>query len=261
MLKPVTFSFLLLLTMQCFSFAQGKEKTGEYYQITIYHFSTDEQQSAIDNYLKNAYLPALHRQKINNVGVFTDLKNDTSADKRIFVFLPVKSLQQIDDLVTMIEKDREYLTNGKDYLETSFDKPLYSRLENIILKSFPLAPSMQLPKLTAPSSERVYELRSYESSSEHLFLNKRKMFNEGGEIGIFKKLNFNAVFFSTVIAGNHMPNLMYMTTFENMADRDAHWKSFVADAEWKTLSALPEYQHNVSHADIYFLRPTSYSDF
>ena len=78
---------------------------------------------------------------------------------------------------------------------------------------------------------------------------------------IFKRLNFNAVFYSEVIAGTKMPNLMYMTTFENMQDREEHWKTFVAHDEWKKLSAMPEYQNNVQHIDITFLRPASYSDF
>jgi hypothetical protein len=87
------------------------------------------------------------------------------------------------------------------------------------------------------------------------------MFNEGGEVGLFKRLNFNAVFYAQVLAGNKMPNLMYMTTFENMQDREAHWKAFGDDPFWKKLSSLPEYQHNVSHADIIFLHPVAYSDF
>lgn len=86
------------------------------------------------------------------------------------------------------------------------------------------------------------------------------MFNEGGEIDLFKRLGFNAVFYSSVISGAKMPNLMYMTTFENKAARDAHWKTFVEDPFWKKLSAMPEYQHNVSHIDITFLHPTDYSD-
>jgi NIPSNAP len=115
--------------------------------------------------------------------------------------------------------------------------------------------------LKADKNERVYELRSYESATEKLFRNKVKMFNEGGEIAIFKKLNFNAIFYSEVIAGNKMPNLMYMTSFENMADRDAHWKNFGSDPDWKALSSLPEYRNNVSHIDIMFLRPAAYSDY
>jgi hypothetical protein len=58
-----------------------------------------------------------------------------------------------------------------------------------------------------------------------------------------------------------MPNLMYMTTFNNKVDREARWKTFGSDAEWKTLSVMPEYQHTVSKIDICFLRPTSYSDY
>ena len=54
---------------------------------------------------------------------------------------------------------------------------------------------------------------------------------------------------------------MYMTTFENIADREAHWKTFGEDAEWKTLSAKPEYQHNVSKIDVILMHPTAYSDF
>lgn len=87
------------------------------------------------------------------------------------------------------------------------------------------------------------------------------MFNEGGEISLFKRLNFNAVFYAEVLSGSRMPNLMYMTTFENRAARDTLWKTFFADPEWKTLSALPEYQRNVSRSEIIFLRPTDYSDF
>jgi hypothetical protein len=54
---------------------------------------------------------------------------------------------------------------------------------------------------------------------------------------------------------------MYMTCYENKADRDAHWKAFGNDPAWKTLSALPEYQHNVSRNDTSFLQPVEYSDF
>jgi hypothetical protein len=115
--------------------------------------------------------------------------------------------------------------------------------------------------LTSAKNERVYELRSYESATEDLYRNKVEMFNEGGEITLFKRLNFNAVFYAEVISGKRMPNLMYMTTFDNMQSRDAHWKTFVDDPEWKKLSTMPNYQHNVSKADIMLLKPESYSDY
>ena len=114
--------------------------------------------------------------------------------------------------------------------------------------------------LQGPAAERIYELRSYEGPTEKYFANKVRMFNQGGEIELFNRLGFNAVFYASVISGAHMPNLMYMTIFDNMTAREAHWKAFGDDPFWKKLSALPEYQHNVSHIDIVFMHPTAYSD-
>jgi hypothetical protein len=107
----------------------------------------------------------------------------------------------------------------------------------------------------------VYELRSYESYTEKIYRNKVKMFNDGDEVGLFKRLGFNAVFYADVIAGSRMPNLMYMTTFSNQAIHDEKWKSFREDPQWKKLSGMEEYQHNVSKNTIYLLRPTEYSDY
>ena len=160
-----------------------------------------------------------------------------------------------------LNANADYLQQGKSYLDASYDKPPYLRMETIFLKAFSLAPQMELPSLNGPRADRVYELRSYESATEKIFRNKVQMFNEGGEIALFKRLNFNAVFYSDVIAGSKMPNLMYMTCFENMADRDAHWKTFGNDPEWKRLSSMPEYQHNVSVNEKIFLYPTGYSDY
>ena len=87
------------------------------------------------------------------------------------------------------------------------------------------------------------------------------MFNEGGEISIFTRLNFNAVFYADVIVGSHMPNLMYLTSYENMQDRDAHWESFGDGAATKKLFAMDEYKNNVSKADIILMHATSYSDY
>jgi hypothetical protein len=230
------------------------------YEIKVYHYKESLQEQVLDRYLQNAFLPALHRSGIKKVGVFKSMANDTSVVKTLYVLIPFSSLTQWEKLPAKLAKDWNYLAAGKEYIEAVYTKPPYSSMESILLNAFPLAPQMQLPALTAPKNERVYELRSYESATEKLYQNKVKMFNEGGEIALFKRLNFNAVFYGEVISGSHMPNLMYMTTFENKADRDAHWKTFVADPEWKALSAKPEYQHNVSHIDIFFLQPTTYSD-
>lgn len=263
-MKPYVNKYLLLCCCYCIllmnAFAGNKPKQ-EIYQLTLYQYKTAAQEAILDTYCKDALLPALHRLGYKNIGVFKALANDTSAVKNMYVYLPLKKLDDQLSLNQKLNADTAYLSAGALYLDALYTAPPYTRMEVMVLKAFPLAPQMQLPVLSGPKNERVYELRSYESATEKIFRNKVKMFNEGDEIGLFKRLNFNAVFYSEVIAGSHMPNLMYMTCFENKADRDAHWKSFGSDPYWKTLSAMPEYQHNVSLNDTRFLRPTDYSDF
>lgn len=252
--------FIYIFSFPLFSNASSPAKDGEFYQITVYHFVNSTQQNTIEQYLKDAYLPALKRQQIKSIGVFTNIANDTSADKKLYVIFPIKSLQQVTELAGKLEKDNIYQSTGKTYLDADYKNPPYTRMEKILLKAFPLAPFLILPKLTGPKSERVYELRSYESATEKIHQNKVQMFNEGGEIDLFKQLNFNAIFYASVIAGSHMPNLMYMTSFENKADRDAHWKTFGESPIWIKMKSMPQYQNNVSKNEQNFLRATEYSN-
>ena len=67
-------------------------------------------------------------------------------------------------------------------------------MENILLYAFPLAARMEAPRLSSPVSDKIYELRSYEGPTEKLYRNKVTMFNAGDEVGLFKRLGFNAVF-------------------------------------------------------------------
>lgn len=254
------FSFLFFFSLQS-SLLIAQKDDREYYEIKVYHFRDASQEKVLDNYFQNALIPSLHKTGIKKVGVFKALSNDTSADKLMYVFMPVKSLDEVNQIAQKPESKSEYQTAAQEYLNAAYNAPPYARMEIILLHAFPLAPKMNLPQLQSAKNNRVYELRSYESATEKLHVNKVKMFNEGGEIALFKRLNFNAIFYAQVVAGCKMPNLMYMTSFENMQDRDAHWKAFGEDTMWKNLSSLPEYQNNVSHIDITFLRPTDYSDF
>jgi NIPSNAP len=232
----------------------------EYYEIRIYHLKNADQEKTIDNYLKDALVPALHRSGVKQVGVFKPIGNDTAAEKKVYVLIPYRSLNDLDALDKKLEKDNNYTTAGSDYINAPHDNPPYIRFEKIILKAFSGMPVMKAPKLKGPREKRVYELRSYEGATEKLYTTKVKMFNTGDEVGIFDRLGFNAVFYAEVLAGKAMPNLMYMTTFDDKASRDAHWKAFGEDAAWNKLKADRQYDNTVSHIDTYFLYPTEYSD-
>lgn len=258
----IAFAFLCMLNSRiCFSNPVPLMAKQEFYSIRIYQLKTKEQEKAVDKYLQNAFLPALHRMGIPKAGVFKPVDNDTATIRRIYVLIPFHSLDQFAALTSALLKDESYLSNGKDYLDATYNDPPYARFESILLQAFPDMPRLEAPSaLTTPAVERIYELRSYEGPTEKYFSNKVRMFNEGGEIPLFKRLGFNAVFYASVLSGAHMPNLMYMTSFDNMAAREQHWKAFGEDAAWKQLVAAPEYQHNVSHIDIVFLHPAEYSD-
>lgn len=259
-------SFLLLFILaihglQTLMAQPAKKDSGEFYQFTVYHYSDPEQENILDGYLQHALLPALHRMGMSNIGIFKRISNDTAVNKSLYVFMPIPGLQATIRIQEQLTNDQAYIKAGAAYINAVHTAAPYNRMETILMKAFSHAPIMKLPVLNADKKERVYELRSYESATEKIFKNKVHMFNEGGEIDLFAQLNFNAVFYSEVIAGSKMPNLMYMTCFENKADRDAHWKRFGDDPFWKKLSSMPEYQHNVSHIDIILLRPAAYSDF
>lgn len=251
-------SIVLLFIVSSFALrVEGRD----FYQLKIYHLKTERQSALLDDFLEHAYLPALHRAGVSKVGVFKPIaKPETDGERLVYVFIPYSSYDQFAAMDDRLQRDKLYQRAGKAYLSASYDQPPYERIETILLNAFADSPHVQAPNLTSPKSERVYELRSYEGPTEAYYRNKVEMFNKGDEIGLFKRLGFNAVFYGEVIAGSRMPNLMYLTTFENKQSRDEHWDAFGKDAYWKELSARPEYQNNVSRNQQIFLHPTDYSD-
>ena len=153
--------------------------------------------------------------------------------------------------------------DGIIHLENADSSLPYTRVETILSKAF--KGQQQYDRKSSLVKEkidqRIFEFRSYESATENLHLRKIHMFNEGKEIGIFARLNFNAIFYAKVIAGARMPNLIYMTSFKNIEDREAHWKAFGADPSWKKISTAPEYLKTVSKADFILMKAKDYADF
>jgi hypothetical protein len=232
-----------------------------YYEIKVYHVKNSTQAERIDSYLREAYLPALHKAGILSAGVFKPIASDTAFGKVVFVFIPYKDLKQYLKVAASVDKNIDYQKNGKAFLDAPYNDPPFTRYESILLKAFAGMPVFVPPVYTNPAGERIYELRSYESATEAKAAKKIQMFNQGGEIELFKKLGFNPMFFGEVLMGSDKPNLMYMTTFQDIQTHDGKWMTFRGDPEWKKMSGLEEYKNTVSKAVIYLLNPTSYSDF
>src|SRR4051794_36145384 len=104
-----TLVLFLGLIQTLFVFAQKDNR--EYYELTVYHFKDSSQEKIINNYLQNALVPALHKMNIKNVGVFKAWSNDTSTDKLMYVFMPVKSLDEVNTISTKLQADQTYQTS------------------------------------------------------------------------------------------------------------------------------------------------------
>ena len=233
----------------------------EYYELRIYRISQQAQEQLIDNYLKDAFIPALHRAGIPTVGVFKPIEKDTAFGKLIYVFIPFKTLNQYAQLPGKLTKDKAYQAAGKAFIDAPYNNPPFIRYESILALAFTHMSQFRAPSFTTPRSERIYEYRSYESATEAKADKKIEMFNEGGEIGIFESIGANAVFYAKVIQGSQMPRLIYMTTYADMKSHDERWAAFRAHPEWKRISSLEEYRNTTSKTRAFLLHPTDYSDF
>lgn len=261
-LKKSSILFVASVILMSISLSVNAQKGKQmYYELKIYRYASPSQGEVIDNYLKNAFIPALHRTGINNVGVFKPIEKDTAFGKMVYVFIPYKAYDQYFKLIETLEGDQTYQQAGKAFLDADVKQPPFTRYESVFMKAFAFMPQMKTYPYSTPPSERIYELRSYESATEVKATKKIHMFNEGGEMKIFEDIGSNAVFYGQVLLGSLKPRLMYLTTYENMQSHDEHWNAFRNHPEWKRLSSLEEYKNTTSKTKAFLCNPTDYSDF
>ena len=252
--------YVLLLFAICFAFTftSCQESHRDIYQLKIYSLENEQQEKRMDRFLEHAYIPALNRSGINNVGVFKPIDTAKVVNK-LYVFIPFNSIKQFEDLDDILLRDKIYKEAGKDYINAAHDDAPYERINSVLLRSFKSMPKYGIPDHQSDPSERIYELRSYEASTEKLYQKKVEMFDDGGESKIFIDLGFQPIFFGEVISGESMPNLMYMTTFENEKSNKEHWEAFRDSPDWHALKGDVQYENTVSHIDKYYLHSTDFS--
>jgi len=250
----------LLLTslgslMPAVSKANAKKSKQEFYEWRVYTIKNDTQEKIIDNYFQTAAIPALNRLGSKNIGVFKEQKPE--GQTKIFVLIPFASLDDFLKVEEKLFKDAAYQQAGSAYLTAPATEPAYDRIESSLLRAFVHIPRIEVP----PNGPRIFELRRYESATETAGKKKIEMFNDAGEIDIFKRVGLTPVFFGETLIGEMRPNLTYMLTFDDMDEHDRNWKTFISDPEWKKISSMPEYANAkiVSRITRTFLVPTSYS--
>lgn len=233
--------------------AESGDGKQQYFEFRQYHLNVGSKKRMVGDFLRKVGIPAMNRVGIGPVGVFNTMYGPNSPT--LYVLMVHKSLDTVANSASMLMADDEYRKVGADFIDTSLSEPAYVRMESSLMVAFKGLPQLRVPE----KKSRIFELRTYESHSIKAAKKKIEMFNEGGEIKVFLKTGLQPVFFGETIIGPKMPNLTYMLTFDDLTDRDAKWKVFGGDPEWKKLRSNPVYKDTVSNIADIILRPTSYS--
>jgi hypothetical protein len=237
------------------SLLAGADSTApEYYELRLYHLRRGSRQKLIQDYHRDVLIPALNRYDIGPVGVFEPYIGPDSPT--IYLLIPYKTIDAFAGLSRRLASDNEYQKSGASFLNLPTSDPAYVRAESSLMVAFSGMPRLEAPK----KQPRIFELRTYESPNKKANQKKIEMFNTA-EITIFRHTGLRPVFFGETLIGARLPNLTYMVTFADVAERESSWSKFGADPEWKKLSSSaefgdPEMVSNISNA---ILRPAAHS--
>lgn len=251
--------FSLVFFSLIFSSASTSAAKSEqmYYELIRYQVVNDTQMGALEAYWQDAAIPAFNRIGVAQIGVFKPQFGAHGSD--LFVLLAHSSLQSYSQAWDKLANDQAYQKAAASFIHRAKEQPVYYRYSTSLLKAFSYLPSLEIPANIQGKSSRLFEMRTYESHSKHDAKMKIEMFNEGGELALFRETGLHPVMFGETIAGNDMPNLVYILGFENMTERDANWANFVNSEGWNNMKDIPKYKTTVSAITDVILKPTAYS--
>jgi len=251
------FKWLALLTV----FLTPTNTTAEEKQVLelrTYTLAEAAAEEKLDAYLEHALIPALERQGLGPIGAFDQANVPDDAPVQVLLLIPGASVEAVTGATARLAGDTEYQQAAQEYLNTSADKPVVKRISSELLRSFDCWPQVSVPKQKQAGTDRLFELRTYESATEKLGEVKVEMFNSG-EVPIFLDSGIAPVFLGHALIGDKMPNLTYMTVYDNDDARNKAWKTFIEHPKWKVFSVEERWKDTVSKIHKSDWRPKSYS--
>ena len=108
--KSYLLNLIILVILLNLGVVQAQKESQEYYQLKIYNLESEEQLHTTSKYLKHAWIPALHKNNVNNIGVFKPRQEKgTDTQKQIYVLIPLSSIEHLEILNEELQKDKTYL--------------------------------------------------------------------------------------------------------------------------------------------------------
>ncbi len=216
------------------SAAQDDAGGRQYLELQKYVFESEAQRRAYDAFLKDMLMPALNRLGIQPVGVFCDAKEPSP----LYVLLPHATIESAAALTQRLLADAELCAKAAAILDAPKSALPFKEMERTLMLAFKGVPKLQTP---VKSPGRIFQLRVYESPSLATARKKIEMFNDAGELAIFREVGMQPVFFGETLFGAKLPNLTYMLGFEDAEQQKAAWGKFGKHPEWQKLRAMPEF--------------------
>ena len=233
-------------------------KTGqELIEVKTYTCSNVVKRDALMKIFDGALIPALNRQGIKNVGVFwasaKENGDNAAYETNVFVVIPHPCSGTFLEGDRRLLVDEQYVKDAAALFNAPMKEPLYDSCSSLLLRGFETCPQVQ--KVT-DSPDRVMQLRVYNSYTTERNIKKIAMFEEGGEIAIFRECGMAPVFFGQALAGDKLPNLTYMLGFASKAALDEGWGTFRNHPDWLKLKADEQYKDTANKIVNIVMRPS-----
>ena len=231
-------------------------------EIRQYQCSSIEKAQKLNTLFDSALIPALNRAGFEKVAVLAappELNDGkTNWQKSVFVIASTTSFENLARRDELLATDKVFMQDAAALFTAPMKDPLFDSLESSVLQAFVSCPRVvQVNK----NPERVLQLRYYNSYTLERNLKKIAMFEDGGEIQVFRSCGMAPVFFGTAVAGGRLPNLTYLLGFENAAAKEAAWNTFKNHPGWLKLKADPQYRDTANKITNIVLVPSKASQF
>jgi hypothetical protein len=242
--------------------AQEASATGkrEFVELRTYTCSSMEKRDKLIEIFDAALIPALNRQGVKSVGVFwssSEVNDGNGAyATNVFVLIPYPDAAALAAGDQRLLADAQFMKDAAPIFEAPMKDPLYDACASSLLYTFATVPQV---KQVARSADRLLQLRIYSSYTIERNAKKISMFEQGGEIGVFRTCGMEPVLFGQALAGDKLANLTYMLGFENKESKEAAWKTFKSHPQWLKLKADPQYKDTANKITNIVLRPSKAS--
>jgi hypothetical protein len=234
--------------------AETGQGRANYYLLEQYFLRHSTQLPRINEFMSQGFLPTVSKF---HTGPKIFLEALVAA--HLPQFVTVLGLTSLDELTSLRTRLRQDSTFQKSFAAwENGPEPPYEYLTHTLLKATDYSPAVS----NSPSGEkpRVFELRVYHSPTWKQLAALHRRF-AGPEIKIFHRVGVQPILYTETVIGQNMPNLTYLTPFQDLAAREKAWSAFGADPEWMKVrkESIDADGQIASVIQISLLKATSYS--